>query len=136
MPKQLAKIQQFTIPLTSWSVGVHGPVSSGNLPTSLNGYEIDLQNDATWPVGDPANPKTVCQFIIEASVDAGQTWSPDAQFNFGDQGWVTKEGGVITPTNTAVCEVSLPSDQVTTRRVRVTLNVLIACRLGAVVSSF
>jgi len=133
MPKSFAKTQQFSVPMTSLSVGVHGPFSSGNLPTQLQGYIVDLQNDATWPVGDPANPQPVVRLDVEVSTDAGQTWVSDASITLADQPWQNRDK---TPTNISEWNVSLPTDDLTGRRARLTVTVSIACRLGATFSSY
>lgn len=129
-----AKIQQFTVPITALVAGrTYGPFTTGNLPTQLQGYEIDLQNDATWPVGDPANPQTVLHLAVEVSLDGGQTWLPDASIDLADQDWVLKNG---TVTNSSLWVVTLPTDNVATRQARLTAQCLIACKLGATLSSF
>ena len=134
MPKSQAKIQQFTVPLTSLQAGhTYGPFTTGNLPTQLQGYEIDLQNDATWPVGDPANPQTVLSLAVEVSLDGGQTWQPDASIDLADQPWTLRGGA---PTNSSLWVVTFPTDNVTTRQARLTAQCFIACRLGATLSSF
>lgn len=123
----MAKQTQISIPLTALTVGAHGPFTSAALPSTLAGYVIDFTNDATWPAsGD------VVAFTVEVSNDNGSTWQFDASLTLAGGQWLTRQK---VATNTAGWSVSIPATGSTTRKARVSLNVLQACTLGAVLSS-
>ena len=123
----MAKTTQITIPPTQLSVGQHGPFTSGLLPSTLAGYQIDFTNDATWPAsGD------VITVTAEQSNDSGSTWAFDASITMAGGQWVTRQH---QPTNTSGWSVQLDNQGSTTRKIRVRVNVLQACKLGATVSS-
>lgn len=123
----MAKTTQITIPLTALSVGLHGPFSSGDLPSDLTGYAIDFQNDVTWPAsGD------VMTVQVDQSNDSGQTWDFVAAITPVGGQWVDRQG---QPINTTYWNISLNNQGSMTRRVRVSLNVLQAFNLGIMVSS-
>lgn len=123
----MAKITQITVPLGARTVGVHGPFTSGTLPTSLTGYDIVFTNDGTWPAsGD------VMTVTVELSTDNGATWpSIDAQITYSGGAWKTKAGVTVNSTDWTV---SLSNDS-PTRKARITFNFLQACNLGATLSS-
>jgi len=124
----MAKVTQITIPLTTLTVGTHGPFASGNLPSTLVGYQVDLINDATWPTsgGDAV------QLVVEQSNDAGLTWAFDASITLTATAWTDRHGTVV---NSSTWDVQLNNQGSTQRRVRVTANVSQVCKLGATVSS-
>jgi len=123
----MAKTTQITIPLTALSAGAHGPFTSGLLPPALTGYELDFTNDATWPAaGD------VIQVTVEQSNDNGQNWQFDASLTMGGGQWKTRQG---VNTNTSGWSVSLDNQGSTTRKARISFNVLQACKLGVTLSS-
>jgi len=123
----MAKQTQITLPLTSLSAGSRGPFTSGILPSTLTGYQIDFTNDATWPPsGD------VITVTVEQSNDSGSIWAFDASITMSGGQWKTRQG---VPTNTVGWSVSLDNKGSATRKVRISLNVLQACTLGATVSS-
>lgn len=125
MPK--VKTGQITVPLTQLSLGVHGPFTSGLLPSDLTGYTIDFTNDASWPAsGD------VISILIEESNDSGQSWLVDSALTIAGGQWKTRQGA---NTNTFGMSVSLQNQGSTTRKLRFTANVLQVCKLGAVLSS-
>jgi hypothetical protein len=123
----MAKATQITVPLTSLTVGQRGPFTSGLLPSNLTGYMLDLTNDATWPTsGD------VLKISVEQSNDSGATWAFDASITLSAGPWRAKDGTVI---NTGVWSVGLQNQGSATRKIRVSMDVLQPCVLGAVVSS-
>jgi len=128
MAKQFAKTTQLTIPLRTLTPGLKGPFTSGTLPAALSGYQIDFQNDGTWPT----NGNDVCTITVEQSNDSGQSWVFDASVTLSGQAWTTKQGTVV---NTIGWSVSLDNQGSTGRQIRVSVNVLQTCTLGATVSS-
>ena len=129
MPQALDKVAQVSVPIRQFPVGQQGPFTTGLLPSALTGYQIDLQNDATWPAsGD------VVTLIIEQSNDSGQTWAFDASITVAGGQWFADRQRTI-PTNTFPWLVELDNQGSTTRKVRLTANFLQACRLGATLSS-
>lgn len=127
MPKA-AKVTQITVPLTTLSVGIHGPFSSGDLPSTLVGYQVDLINDASWPTtgGDAV------LLAVEQSNDGGQSWAFDASITLAAAAWADRHGAVV---HTSTWDVQLDNQGATQRRVRITATVFQACKLGATVSS-
>ncbi len=122
----MSKTTQITIPLSSLPQGAFGPFASGGLPTTLVGYVIDFTNDVTWPAsGD------VISILIEVSTDNGVSWQFDASLTLSGGQWTNRQS---QPINTASWNVTIPSSA-TTRRIRISGNVLQACKLGATVSS-
>lgn len=123
----MAKQSQTSFPLTALSVGSHGPFTSGLLPSTLAGYVIDLINDSSWPAsGD------VCTLTVEQSNDSGNSWAFDASVTLSGGQWKTKQG---VPVNTSPWAVSLDNQGSITRRARISIDVLQACKLGATLSS-
>lgn len=123
----MAKQTQITIPSTTLALGAHGPFTSGLLPSTLTGYVIDFTNDATWPAaGD------VITVTVEQSNDSGSIWAFDASITMSGGQWKTRQG---VPVNTSEWSVQLDNLGSATRKVRVKINVLQVCTLGATVSS-
>jgi hypothetical protein len=123
----MTKQAQASFPLTPLAIGVHGPFTSGLLPSTLAGYVVDLLNDASWPAdGD------VCTITVEQSNDSGITWAFDASITLAGGLWKTKAG---VPVNAAPWAVSINNSGSTTRKVRATVAAIQACTLGATLSS-
>lgn len=123
----MPKTTQIPVPISLLAVGQHGPFTSGTLPADLTGYVIDFTNDNTWPAaGD------VCVVTVEQSNDNGNTWAFDASIEISGGAWKDRQGNVV---HTAPWSVSIDNKGSTTRKVRATVDVQQACRLGAVVSS-
>ena len=116
------------MPLATRSAGTYGPFASGNLPSTLVGYSLDFTNDATWPT-DGSNVLTI---TVEQSNDAGSTWLFDASTTFTASPWHNRQGTVV---NTSDWNVQLDNHGSTTRRVRVTFQLLQTAALGVTVSS-
>ena len=129
MPKaSVTKVAQLSIPIRQLSVGVHGPFTTGFLPSDLIGYEVDFQNDASWPVSGP-----VLTVLVEQSNDGGP-FVGDATMAFSGGPWFTDRAKTI-PTNTSSWPVPLDNQGSATRQVQITVNVLQTCNLGATISS-
>jgi hypothetical protein len=123
----MTKTTQVNFPLTALPVGAHGPFASGLLPSTLAGYVVDLINDSSWPAsGD------VCKISVEQSNDSGSTWAFDASITLAGGVWKTRAGVTV---NTSPWSVQFNNAGSATRKVRVTVNVLQACKLGATLSS-
>lgn len=123
----MAKQSQVTIPLTSLTVGPKGPFTSGTLPSTLSGYIVDLTNDTSWPAaGD------VLTIKVEVSNDNGQSWQFDASMTLAGGAWTDRQGVTV---HSSPWQVSIANTGSTTRKVRVSLNVLQPCTLGATLSS-
>lgn len=123
----MTKTTQINVPISNLAVGIRGPFTSGTLPADLTGYVIDFTNDNTWPASGE-----VCVVAIEQSNDNGNIWAFDASLSFSGGAWKDRQGNVV---HTAPWSVSLDNKGSTTRRVRATVDVQQACRLGAVISS-
>lgn len=123
----MAKQTQITFPLTTLTKGLKGPFNSGLLPPALTGYAIDFANDSSWPAtGD------VVTITVDVSNDGGQSWQFDASLTLAGGQWTTRQGA---PINTAGWSVSIDNAGSTTRKARISLNVLQPCTLGATLSS-
>jgi hypothetical protein len=123
----MSEQSQISFPLTALTVGVHGPFTSGLLPSSLAAYSVDLINDSSWPAsGD------VCAITVEQSNNSGNTWAFDGSITLTGGQWKTRQG---VNSNTSGWIVQFDNQGSATRKVRVTLNVLQACKLGATLSS-
>lgn len=122
------KTTQIAIPLTVLNtLGLVGPFTSGTLPASISGYQVDFINDSSWPSsGD------VIKITVDLSNDNGQSWQFDASITFSGGTWRARGGAA---TNTSEWDVSI-SQASPTRKVRFTLDVFQVCTLGATLSSF
>lgn len=123
----MAKTTQITVPPHLLSVGPLGPFTSGLLPSTLVGYQLDFTNTADWPAaGD------VITATVEVSNDSGASWAFDASLTMAGGTWKTRQGA---DTNTTGWSVSLNNQGSATRKARISFNVLQACTLGVTLSS-
>lgn len=106
------------IPLTSLTVGPHGPFGPANVGTTDSGAEITI--DRTVANGLNTKPTAAIACLIEISFDSGTNWQTQSQATF--------TGGVrsdpeIGQLNTDYLFVQLPQPGNANRRVRATLTV-------------
>jgi hypothetical protein len=116
-----------TVAQTALPVGSR-QFTSPTLLVDILGYRADITPvPVLWPAsGD------VLTVRVEISFDDGATWRFDASWTLGGGVWKDKNGNTLL---TATLNVSLPQDGITTKKLRLNLDVLQACTVGGTLSS-
>lgn len=122
----MARTKQIDIAERAFAVGTFGPSASGNLPGNVTQFVAELTpTPASWPAsGD------VIELRVEESPDAGTSWVFSGSCSWSGGLWHDKQGNVL-PTATWVTTLMFTSGS---RRLRLTANIVQACRAAASLS--